>query len=239
MRSTGAPARCSRGSELQPGDDGRQMSAPCRAAGRCASRSPACCSCAPTPCCSTSRVEPPRPREPHLARALPQEHTTALLLMTSHDREFMDRIVTQDRRDRRRRAHHAIPAKPRVLRRSSARSPRSAAAGPVRAPAGDARQGASASSSASRRAPPTPRRCRAASKQLAKIERVEPPKRRQTILFEFPPCRRARAKTSRALKQRAQALRQPAHLRAGSTSRFAGANVGASWASMVLGSRPS
>ncbi len=61
------------------------------------------------------------------------------LLMTSHDREFMNRIVDQGRGDRRRRADDLF-GRLRVLR-AAARAEREAAAGPVRAPAGDARQG--------------------------------------------------------------------------------------------------
>ncbi len=61
------------------------------------------------------------------------------LLMTSHDREFMNRIVTEDRRDRRRRNHHLL----RQLRllRARARHPRDQPRGRLRAPAGDAGQG--------------------------------------------------------------------------------------------------
>ncbi len=61
------------------------------------------------------------------------------LMMTSHDREFMNRIVGQDRRDRRRRPHHLL-GRLRLLR-GPARPEREAAAGAVRAPAGDAGQG--------------------------------------------------------------------------------------------------
>ncbi len=62
------------------------------------------------------------------------------LLMTSHDRDFMNRIVTQDRRDRRRRDHRLL-GQLRFLR-ARARDPRGQSRSGVRAPAGDAGQGA-------------------------------------------------------------------------------------------------
>ena len=61
------------------------------------------------------------------------------LLMTSHDREFMNRIVNQDRRDRRRIADDLF-RRLRILRATACRRAE-AAAGPVRAPAGDAGEG--------------------------------------------------------------------------------------------------
>ena len=62
------------------------------------------------------------------------------LLMTSHDRDFMNRVVHEDRRDRRRRDHRLL----RQLRllRARARAARGEPRGRLRAPAGDARQGA-------------------------------------------------------------------------------------------------
>ncbi len=62
------------------------------------------------------------------------------LVMTSHDREFLNRLVTEDRRDRR-RGHHHVLGQLRLLR-TAARSRRGSARGAVRAAAGDARQGA-------------------------------------------------------------------------------------------------
>ncbi len=62
------------------------------------------------------------------------------LLMTSHDRDFMNRIVTQDRRDRRRRDHELL-GQLRFLR-ARARAARGQSRGGVRAAAGDAREGA-------------------------------------------------------------------------------------------------
>ena len=49
-------------------------------------------------------------------------------------------------------------------------------------------------------------------KKLDKIERVEPPKRRQTVSFDFPPAPRS-GEDVVSLKQRAQGLRQPHDLR--------------------------
>ena len=62
------------------------------------------------------------------------------LLMTSHDRSFMNRVVGAHRRDRRRRDHQLL----RQLRllRARARDPRGQPGGGLRPPAGDAGQGA-------------------------------------------------------------------------------------------------
>ena len=62
------------------------------------------------------------------------------LLMTSHDRDFMNRIVSQHRRDRRRR-DHGLLGQLRLLR-ARAGDPRGQPRGGLRAPAGDAGQGA-------------------------------------------------------------------------------------------------
>ena len=48
-------------------------------------------------------------------------------------------------------------------------------------------------------------------KKLEKIERVEPPRRRQTVLFEFPPAPRSGEDVVKP-EERAQALWQPQHL---------------------------
>ena len=61
------------------------------------------------------------------------------LLMTSHDREFMNRIITKVVEIDGGSAHHLF-RRLRILR-AAARAEREAAAGAVRAPAGDARQG--------------------------------------------------------------------------------------------------
>ena len=61
------------------------------------------------------------------------------LLMTSHDREFMNRIVTKIVEIDGGTAHHLL-GRLRLLR-AAAGAQRDAAAGAVRAPAGDARQG--------------------------------------------------------------------------------------------------
>ena len=83
--------------------------------------------------------QPPRHRIDHLARGFLKSLPGALL-MTSHDREFMNRDRHEDRRDRRRRDHDLL-GQLRFLR-ARARDPRGEPRGGVRAPAGDARQGA-------------------------------------------------------------------------------------------------
>ena len=94
---------------------------------------------------------------------------TGALLMTSHDREFMNRIVTQDRRDRRRR-DHGLLGQLRLLRARARASARPTARRPTR---GSRRCSprSSASSSASPRTPPRRRRCRAASRRSRRSRR--------------------------------------------------------------------
>ena len=82
------------------------------------------------------------------------------LLMTSHDRDFMNRIVTEDRRDRRRR-DHGLLGQLRLLRARARASARPTARRPTRA-SRRCWPRSSASSSASRPTPPRRRRCRAA-----------------------------------------------------------------------------
>ena len=65
-------------------------------------------------------------------------------------------------------------------------------------------------------------------KKLEKIERVEPPRRRQTIAFDFPP-RRAPARKWSASKTCTSAMARGSFTR-GWTFRCAAASAGASWA---------
>ncbi|MCK7474471.1 MAG: hypothetical protein MZV49_15025 [Rhodopseudomonas palustris] len=134
-------------------------------------------------CCSTSRRTTSTSKSMIWLEQFLKGYDGALL-MTSHDREFMNRIVTKiieiDGGD----AHHHTPATTSSTS-SSARSPTSSSR---------------RSSSASRRC--WPRRCsfierfkaRAAHaaqvqsrvKKLEKIEKVEPPRRRQIVDVRFP-----------------------------------------------------
>ena len=81
------------------------------------------------------------------------------LLMTSHDREFMNRIVTKVRGDRRRRAD-GLFGQLRILRAAACAAPRSSSR-PSSSASRRCSPRRSSSSSASRRAPRTRRRCRA------------------------------------------------------------------------------
>ncbi len=136
--------------------------------------------------------------------------------MTSHDREFMNRIVTQDRRDRRRRAHEPTPA---TTTSTSASAPLERAAGEAqyerqqamlaKEEAFIARFKARASHAA---------QVQSRVKKLEKIERVEPPRRRQVVTFDF---RAAAALGRRRREARAashKAYGDAAHLRATSIS---------------------
>ncbi len=151
--------------------------------------------------------QPSRSRKPDLARAVPARAIEGALLMTSHDREFMNRIVTKIIEIDARLADHLfrqlriLPAAARHRTKSSSR------------PSSSASRRCSprnrTSSSASRPAPPHAAQVQSRVKKLDKIDRVEPPKRRQTVAFEFPPApalRRGRGHSSRA-SQRAMARR--------------------------------
>ena len=72
-------------------------------------------------------------------------------------------------------------------------------------------------------------------KKLDKIERVEPPRRRQTVEFEFQPAPRS-GEDVVSLKSVHKAMAAGASMR-GSTSWSAAASAGASWASTAPASR--
>ena len=72
-------------------------------------------------------------------------------------------------------------------------------------------------------------------KKLEKIDRVEPPKRRQTVTFDFQPAPRSGEDVVN-LKSVHKAMAAAASTR-GSTSRCAGRSAGASWASTARASR--
>ena len=145
------------------------------------------------------------------------------LLMTSHDREFMNRIVTKiveiDGGD----ADHLF-GQLRVLR-AAARAEREAAAGAVRAPAGDARQGDQV-----HRALQGARLARRAGAEPGE----EAGEDRAGRAAQAPPDRDVRVPARAALRrgrgepeERAQALRQPRASTRGSTSWCAAASAGA------------
>ena len=138
------------------------------------------------------------------------------VLMTCHDRDFMNRIVDRDRRDRRRRVHR-LHRQLRLLR-ARARHRRRQPRGGVRAPAGDAGQGAALHRALSRPTPPRRRRCRAGSRSSEKIEMVELPAPAQGRGVRLPRSRRARATTSRSPEGRPQGVRRARDLRRTSTS---------------------
>ena len=202
LRARGAGARDPRRPRLHAGDDGRRRR---RALGRLEDARRARAHPAHAPrraCCSTSRPTTSTSSRSSGSRSSCKGYDGALL-MTSHDREFMNRIVTKiveidggelttysgnyDFYERERA----------IARRSSSRR----------------------SSSASRRC--SPRRSRfierfkarashaaqvqSRVKKLDKIEKVEPPKRRKTVDFEFRAAaalRRGRREARRASRKR-------------------------------------
>ncbi len=89
----------------------------------------------------------------------------------------------EDRRDRRRRHHDATPATTSSTS-SSARMPRRSR-GAVRAPAGDARQGEALHRAVQGAARANAAQVQSRVKKLDKIEKVEPPKRRKALEFDF------------------------------------------------------
>ena len=73
-------------------------------------------------------------------------------------------------------------------------------------------------------------------KKLDKIERVEPPKRRQTVAFEFPPAPRSGDDVV-SLKNVHKSYGSTEHLRGARFLRCAAGSAGASWASTAPASR--
>ena len=155
------------------------------------------------------------------------------LLMTSHDREFMNRIVDQDRRDRRRRAHDLF-GRLRVLRAAARADEKQQQAQFERQQAMLAKEikfierfKARASHAA---------QVQSRVKKLEKIERVEPPRRRQMVQFDFPPAPRSGEDVA-SLKGVRKALRRRRRSTTGSIFRCAAGSAGASWASTAPASR--
>ena len=207
---------------LQPGDDGRRRR---RAVRRLEDARRA----RPHPADAARRhaarraAQPSRSRKPDLARAVPEG-----LRGRAADDLARPRVHEphrqQDHRDRRRLAHHLF-RQLRILR-AAARAEREAAAGAVRAPAGDAGQGdqvhrALQGARLARRAGAEPgeeaRQDRAGRAAAAPPDRARSTSRR----------RRAPARTWSALEERAQGLRQPRASTTASTSWSAAGSAGA------------
>ena len=218
LRAGGSGARSPRRPGLQPGDDGRRRR---RAVGRLEDARGARPHPAHAPRRHAARraEQPPRPREPDLAGAVPQG-----LRGRAADDLARPRVHEphrhQGRRDRRRRADDLL-GQLRVLR-AAARAEREAAAGPVRAPAGDARQGDQV-----HRALQGARLARRAGAEPGEEARED----RAGRAAQAPPDGAVRVPAGAALgrgrgkpEERAQGLWQPQHLR---RARLPGAPQGA------------
>ena len=218
LRAGGPGARSARGPGLQPGDDGRRRR---RAVGRLEDARGA----GPHPAHAPRRhaagraEQPPRPGEPDLAGAVPQG-----LRGRAADDLARPRVHEPHRHqgggDRRRRAD-GVFGQLRILR-AAARAEREAAAGPVRAPAGDARQGDQV-----HRALQGARLARRAGAEPGE----EAGEDRAGGAAQAPPDGVVRIPAGAALRrgrgepeERAQGLRQPEHLRG---AGFPGAPQGA------------
>ena len=221
LRAGGPGARGAGGPELQPGDDGRRRR---RAVGRLEDARGA----GPHPADAARRhaarraEQPSRPRKPDLAGAVPQG-----LRGRAADDLARPRVHEphrhQGRRDRRRRADHLF-GQLRVLR-AAARAEREAAAGAVRAPAGDARQGDQV-----HRALQGARLARRAGAEPGE----EAGQDRTRRAAQAPPDGGVRVPAGAALgrgrgqpQERAQGLRQPHASTRGSISRCAARSAGA------------
>ena len=198
-------------------------SARSRAAGRCASRWRACCSAGPD---VLLMDEPTNHLDiesiiwlESFLKSLP-----GALLMTSHDREFMNRIVSEDRRDRRRRDHVATPATT-ISTSASARSARPTARRRTRASRRCSRR-SSASSSASRPHAAKAAQVQSRVKALEKIEKIELPKKRQVVKFDFRHAATIR-RAGRGARRRHQGVRPARRARRPEPARFAAASAGA------------
>ena len=150
--------------------------------------------------------QPPRHRVDHLARAVPPRlrgragHDVARSRVPEPPRD-------EDRRDRRRRHHHLL-GQLRVLR-AAARDRGGPAGGAVRAPAGDAREGAGVHRPL--QGPREPRRAGAVAREEARQDRAgRAAQAPQGARVRLPRRRRARARTSRSSRASSKALR-PAH----------------------------
>ena len=137
------------------------------------------------------------------------------LFMTSHDREFMNRCVAQDRRDRRRRAHSATRATTTSTQRQRAIAEREQAAQFERQQAMLAKEEAFIARFKARASHAAQVQSRV--KKLEKIERVEPPRRRETVDFEFP-ARAALGRRRREARGRAEGVRRARRSTTASTS---------------------
>ena len=225
LRAGGPGARSPRRPELQPGDDGRRRR---RAVGRLEDARGAGPHPADAPRRHAARraEQPSGPGEPHLAGAVPQG-----LRGRAADDLARPRVHEphrhQGRGDRRRRADDLL-GQLRVLR-AAARAEREAAAGPVRAPAGDARQGDQV-----HRALQGARLARRAGAEPGE----EAGEDRPGGAAQAPPDGVVRVPAGAALRrgrgepeERAQGLRQPQHLRGARLPWCAAGSAGASWAS--------
>jgi ATPase subunit of ABC transporter with duplicated ATPase domains len=159
-----------------------------RAAGRCAWRWRGCCS-AGRRAADGRADQPPRHRIRSSARGF-LKTLTGSLLMTSHDRDFMNRIDVEDRRDRRRRDR---PTRATTISTSaSARHPRRRTVKRRTRQRVDAGQGAALHQSAS---PPTPPGGAVKPGEGAgRSRRSAAQEARAVVKFEFrPPPRSGRA----------------------------------------------
>ncbi len=147
--------------------------------------------------------QPPRPRVDPVARGLARAHFEGAL----RDDLARPRVPEPHgrRRSSRSTAASSSPTRATTISTSaSARSPSASRRRSTRASRRCSRR-RRPSSRASRRARATRRRCSRASKKLEKIEKVEPPKRRQTLEFEFRP----RAALGRRRRARSPACTRP------------------------------
>ena len=129
--------------------------------------------------------QPSRHRVHRVARDVPQIAARRRCSMTSHDRDFMNRVVTRDRGDRRRR-DHGLLGQLRLLRAGAARCARPTAR---RAYARQQAMLAKEQRFIDRFARHAAKAAQVQSrvKALEKIEKIELPKKRRVVKFEFRP----------------------------------------------------
>ena len=127
------------------------------------------------------------------------------LLMTSHDREFMNRIVTQDRRDRRRRDHQSTRGTTTSTSASGSIREANREAAYARQQAMLAKEQRFIDRFATHAAKAAQVQSRV--KALDKIEKVELPKKRRVVEVRLPRSRRAPAIRSRCIERCHEGLR--------------------------------